>query len=204
MTAIPKERLMQFAESDQSQSLVELASNGCAESFRQLVLNHQQLVRIYLARFIHCSSQVEDVAQDVFMVAFEQLRQFRHEAKFSTWLLGIARNKALHFLRTQTNQRKKQRQLFEAEIAKQNAQRLEKDDQDAEQHKDRLDALKSCLDQLPAKSRDLIDKYYFEKKSSVAIADSTRQKSSSIRMKLLRIRRILQACIALKINSPVE
>ncbi len=201
MTAIPKEPLMQFAEFDHTQSLVEQASKGCAESFRQLVLNHQQLVRIYLARHIYCSSHVEDLAQDVFLVAYQQLNQFRNEAKFSTWLLGIARNKALHFLRSQFSLRKKQKQLLEAEIAKRKILRLENDDEAAEEHQIRLNALRSCLDQLPEQSKGLIERYYFDQQSSVEIAESTCQKSSSIRMKLLRIRKILFSCIRLKISG---
>lgn len=198
MTAIPKEPLMQFAEFDPAQTLVKQAADGCAESFRQLVLNHQQLVRIYLARHIYCTSHVEDLAQDVFLVAYQQLRQFRNEAKFSTWLLGIARNKALHFLRTQLNLKKKHKQLLEAEIANQKIRRLENDNAEAEEHEFRLEALRSCLDQLPEQSKDLIERYYFDQQSSVAIAESTKQKSSSIRMKLLRIRKILFTCIRKK------
>jgi RNA polymerase sigma-70 factor (ECF subfamily) len=201
MTAIPKEPLMQFAKFDQSKSLVELASEGCAESFRQLVIEHQQLVRIYLARHIFCSSHLEDVAQEVFMVAYQQLKQFRNESKFSTWLLGIARNKALHFLRSQVNLRKKQKQLFEAEIANRKILRLENDDGEAEEQQSRLDALKSCLDQLPAQSKGLIERYYYDQQSSVSIAESTKQKSSSVRMKLLRIRKILFSCIRGKLGG---
>lgn len=201
MAAIPKEPLMQFAEFDPTQSLVELASDGCAESFRQLVLNHQQLVRIYIAKHVYCSSHVEDLAQDVFLVAYQQLKQFRNDSKFSTWLLGIARNKALHFLRTQFNLRKKQKQLLEAEIAKRRISRLENDEGEAEEHQIHLDALRNCLDQLPDQSKGLIERYYFDRQSSVDIAESTQQKSSAIRMKLLRIRKILFNCIRRKTAS---
>jgi len=52
-----------------------------------------------------------------------------------------------------------------------------------------------CLEQLPNKSRKLIDGYYFNQQSANSIAKKADISAGSVRMKLLRIRQILQKCI---------
>lgn len=204
MTTVPQDSLIYFSQFDSTDQLVESARKGCPESFRTLVMNHNRAVRLYLARYVNCSSQVEDLAQEVFLVAFRQLRQFRNQAKFSTWLIGIARNTALHHLRAEVKRRNKQQQLFEREIARRRLTRLENEAAEVVELELKLDALRECLDQLPPHSRELVDRYYFEKQTSSSIATDSDQKSSSIRMKLLRIRRILQQCITSKLARSDE
>ena len=89
-----------------STRLIDLARQGCADSFRQLVELHHKPIRMYLAKHVRCSADVDDIAQDVFVVAFRQLDRFRGDSKFSTWLIGIAHNKALEFLRAKINEKK--------------------------------------------------------------------------------------------------
>ena len=195
MAVVHKETKTRLSPIDPSSQLVEKASKGCSESFRQLVELHQHSLRLFLSKFIQCSARVDDIAQEVFLVAHRQLEKFRLEAKFSTWLLGIARNKALEFLRTEIAARKKRNQFLEAEIAKRKISRLENDKKDFEQTQERLYTLQSCLDQLPLRSKTLVTQYYFDQRSAAEIASESRQSCSTIRMKLLRIRRILRKCI---------
>ncbi len=178
-----------------TQQLVEQAVNGCPDSFAQLVELYHKRVRLYLGKFIQCSAQVDDVAQEVFVTAFSQLRRFRNDAKFSTWLIGIARNKALEFLKGEIRNRKKHRQFFEAEIAKRQISRLEMQQREGELAEKRLSAMQICLEQLPDQLRALIDSYYFEQQTANDIAAKSKVSAGSIRMKLLRVRRILQKCI---------
>jgi len=194
MEVAPKNNRNQSENVDPSQQLVEKASAGCADSFCQLVEQNHRRIRLYLGKYVHCSAQVDDVAQEVFWVAFRQLKNFRGESKFSTWLIGIARIKALEFLKAETKGRRNRKQFFEAEIASRQIARLEKDAQSvlAEQQ---LSAMQVCLDQLPEKSRELINRYYFEQQAAKSIAAQSKVSTGSVRMKLFRIRQILQKCI---------
>ena len=197
MSVIPRETQIGIGLNpiDPSLQLVKQASNGCSDSFGQLVELHHETLRLFLSRFIHCSACVDDIAQEVFLVAYRQLATFRHESKFSTWLLGIARNKALEFLRTEVAQRKSQNQFLNAEIANRKISRLENAKKDFEQTQKRLNRLQSCLDQLPVNSRRLITQHYFDQQPADEATPESRRSCSTIRMKLLRIRRILRKCI---------
>ena len=184
-----------------SNRLVGLARQGCADSFRQLVELHHKPIRMYLAKHIRCSADVDDIAQDVFMVAFRQMDRFRGESKFSTWLTGIAHNKALEFLRAKITERKKQSNFQQANIIKHQISSLKIQQHDFDFLEDQLFALESCLEQLPARSKNLIDRHYFGQQSTVSIASEANEASGTIRMKLLRIRRILQKCISARSES---
>jgi RNA polymerase sigma-70 factor (ECF subfamily) len=194
MEVAPKNNRNQLENVDSSQQLVEQASAGCADSFRQLVEQNHRRVRLYLGKYVQCSAQVDDIAQEVFLVAFRQLGNFRREAKFSTWLLGIARNKSLEFLKAETKVRKGRKQFYEAEIANKQISRLEHGTE-CEIEQLRISAMQLCLEQLPDPSRELINRYYFEQQSASSIAAKSNVSSGSIRMKLLRIRQVLQKCI---------
>jgi len=195
MTAVPQETPTSLRPIDPSQ-LVKKASCGCSESFGQLVRLHQQTLRLFLSKFIQCPASVDDIAQEVFLVSYRQLATFRDEAEFSTWLLAIARNKALEFLRTEVAARKNRNQLLEVEIAKRKISRLMRDKRDYEETQEHLKTLQSCVDQLPVHSKSLVTQYYFEQRAAADIAPKSSLSVSALRMKLLRIRRVLRKCIS--------
>lgn len=202
MNAVSEGRRIKLASLDEFDSagrLVEQARDGCDDSFRQLVqLNHDS-VRLYLARFISCPHQADDLAQDVFLVAYLKLGEFRGDSKFSTWIIGIARLKAFHFLRNEKALRRKHKQYFEAGLIEQQIVSLQ-DETDEIGHA-RAKALKSCIEELPNKSIRLIDQFYFQEISGVDIAAINDEASGGIRMKLLRIRKVLLRCINSKLAN---
>ncbi|NTW56445.1 MAG: RNA polymerase sigma factor [Chlorobiaceae bacterium] len=69
------------------------------EFFRNLVLEHQEMVVNTCYRFVFNREDAEDLAQDVFMEVHRSLDQFREEAKLSTWIYRIAVSKSLDHLR---------------------------------------------------------------------------------------------------------
>jgi RNA polymerase sigma factor (sigma-70 family) len=62
-------------------------------AFGELVRRHQSPVRAFLARLTRGDSHLaDDLAQETFFKAWQKLKTFRGEARFSTWLFGIAFN----------------------------------------------------------------------------------------------------------------
>ncbi|HET9418121.1 MAG TPA: sigma-70 family RNA polymerase sigma factor [Chthoniobacterales bacterium] len=62
-------------------------------AFAELVRNHQSTVRGLLRQLTgHDISLADDLAQETFLRAYKNLRSFRGEARFSTWLYRIAYN----------------------------------------------------------------------------------------------------------------
>ncbi len=69
------------------------------ESFGELVRRHERRVQGIVARMISSPDDAEDVVQEVFVSAWQGLKRFRGDARFSTWLHTIAVNATLKRLR---------------------------------------------------------------------------------------------------------
>ena len=176
-------------------SLVTAAAEGSRSSFAELVRLHHQRIRSFLSRFTSDSALVDDLAQEVFLTAYRQLHEFKAESEFSTWLFGIARNKALSFLRSESRRKAREKDVFMASIYEWQAEGLEQESDDQEV---RLSWLEECLNDLPERGQRVIQLHYFEGKSSKQVGEHLGKGTGAIRMMLVRIRRALLKCITSK------
>src|SRR6266550_1351143 len=79
--------------------LMELVGRGDTHAFEQLIEKHQTLVAGTVARMLGSSSDVEDIAQQVFIRVWKSARRYVPRAKFTTWLLKITRNLVFNEMR---------------------------------------------------------------------------------------------------------
>ncbi len=88
-------------------SMVKAVLAGEREIYRRLVEKYQGMVFAAIARITGSRPEVEDLAQETFWQAYRSLSCFRGEARFSTWLLKIAVNKAIDFHRRRRDEKKR-------------------------------------------------------------------------------------------------
>jgi RNA polymerase sigma-70 factor, ECF subfamily len=74
--------------------LVRRVRDGDADLFYELVRPYERRVYSAALAILRNSSDAEDAAQEAILKAFRHIRQFREEARFSTWLIQIAVNEA--------------------------------------------------------------------------------------------------------------
>jgi RNA polymerase sigma-70 factor (ECF subfamily) len=79
--------------------LIMATLTGDDEAFSWLVARHKRRVFSLAARFARDRDELEDISQEVFIKAFENLKAFRHEAPFEHWLSRIAVRACYDFLR---------------------------------------------------------------------------------------------------------
>jgi RNA polymerase sigma-70 factor, ECF subfamily len=79
--------------------LINRAKRGSAEAFSELVRRHSQQIYGVSLRMLKNHEDAEDNVQNVLCKAFNNLRQFEGNSRFSTWLVRIAINEALMKLR---------------------------------------------------------------------------------------------------------
>jgi len=79
--------------------LVRRAQAGELEAFEALTSRHEQRVYALAMRMLRQEQDAEDVTQQTFLSALENLEGFRGEASFSTWVLRIASHAALKIIR---------------------------------------------------------------------------------------------------------
>src|SRR6202162_3203524 len=79
--------------------LMRRVSRGDTSAFEQLIERHQALVAGTVARMLSSNSDVEDIAQQVFIRVWKSARRYVPRAKFTTWLLKITRNLVFNEMR---------------------------------------------------------------------------------------------------------
>src|SRR5678815_286362 len=79
--------------------LMRLVAGGDTSAFEELIERHQALVAGTAARMLGSNSDVEDIAQQVFIRVWKSARRYVPRAKFTTWLLKITRNLVFNELR---------------------------------------------------------------------------------------------------------
>ena len=72
------------------QELIQSAKNGNTVAFEQLIENHQQRIFSIASRIAGNQDDAADMAQEVLVKVFRNLKHFRGDSKFSTWLYRVA------------------------------------------------------------------------------------------------------------------
>jgi RNA polymerase sigma-70 factor (ECF subfamily) len=79
--------------------LMALVARGDTAAFETLIERHQALVAGTVARMLGSNSDVEDIAQQVFIRVWKSASRYVARAKFTTWLLKITRNLVFNEMR---------------------------------------------------------------------------------------------------------
>ena len=90
---------IKVGEATDELSLVRAAKAGNIEAFEQLIRRYDRNVFRIAQHITQNREDAEDVVQDAFLKAFQNLQGFQEQSKFYTWLVRIAVNEALMKLR---------------------------------------------------------------------------------------------------------
>ena len=97
-------------------ALLEKARRGDRLAFKALVVRNQQSVRTTVFAMLGDTAEVDDVAQEVFIRFFKSFRNFRGEAKLSTYLTRIAINLSLNELKKRQRKSARVVSLFKKNV----------------------------------------------------------------------------------------
>ncbi|MBI1757280.1 MAG: sigma-70 family RNA polymerase sigma factor [Fimbriimonas ginsengisoli] len=79
-------------EMDADGALVQRARQGDFSAFEELFERHRTLVYRFAYQMVQRRDDAEDLVQEAFVRAYQNLHRYRDEAKFTTWLLRIVTN----------------------------------------------------------------------------------------------------------------
>jgi RNA polymerase sigma-70 factor, ECF subfamily len=82
------------ARQDYEQRLIRRIRDGERDAFYELIRPYERRVYAAALAILHNEADADDCAQEAVLKAFKNIRQFRAEARFSTWLIQIAVNEA--------------------------------------------------------------------------------------------------------------
>jgi RNA polymerase sigma-70 factor (ECF subfamily) len=89
----------QILQLDDDFSLIQRFIEGDESTFRILVQRHKDKIRNIIYLTLNSSEAVDDIAQDVLITIYRNLKNFRFQSQFSTWLYRITVNKCKDHLR---------------------------------------------------------------------------------------------------------
>lgn len=144
--------------------LVERVAGGDRAAVRLLFMRHHARIYRFVARQTGSEMMADDIANEVFLELWRQAPAFQGRSEVSTWLLGIARFKALSALRKRR----------EVEIDEEQAAAVA-DSADSPEvavmKDDKASALRGMVNALPEEHRTVIDLAYYHSKSVTEIAE---------------------------------
>jgi RNA polymerase sigma-70 factor (ECF subfamily) len=171
-------------------ALIEATRRGDLDAFSQLVLRHQGALRACLAVRLDEPHHAEDLAQEVFILAFKKISEFDSKRPFAPWLRGIAfnllRNHRRRIHAIPSGAADELQTLVDAEI-----DALQEEGCEPKW----FAALQSCLGQLGEDPRRLVRARYEEETDVAEICRRSGKKHSAVTMQLHRIRLQLRDCI---------
>lgn len=159
--------------------------------YMALVARHQAAVRSLVARLAPRRDQVDDLAQEVFVVAFESFEKYDPERELLPWLRGIARNLC------RAAWRKTRRSELPGGLEEVLAAAAPGEDPAAP----RLEALRACVAGLPAEHRKAILLRHERGLDSRRIALELGRSPGAVNAYFLRIRRALRACVERRLKE---
>lgn len=171
------------------EELVRFALEGDDSAFGDLVERHKSRIFPLVARFARDAHQIDDLAQEVFIRAWQRLDQYRAEAPFGHWLVKIAVHACYDFIRRQQRFR-----LFRS-VPLESIDLPAPDTLSADDARERVEA---ALARLKPKERLILTLLELEDRSVREVAALTGWSESAVKLRAFRARNALKKIFDLK------
>ena len=145
------------------EALIELIAEGDKRAMQVLYARYNVRVYRFIVRLTGNTSLAEDLVSEVFLDVWRQAEGFESKSQVSTWLLAIARYKALSALRRRSDEHLDDRMAATIEDTA--------DDPETAVYKvDRNAIVQKCLTRLSPAHREVLDLVYYHEKSVDEVA----------------------------------
>jgi RNA polymerase sigma-70 factor, ECF subfamily len=170
-----------YATSDVA--LISAVAAGNREAMHVLYVRHSVRVYRFVLRLTNDSSLAEDLVSEVFIEVWRGARGFKAKSQVSTWLLAIARNKALSATRARLDEQ------LDDEMATAIADPAD----DAETTAwDRSAIVEHCLSKLSPLHREVLDLVYYHEKSVDEVAQIVGAPASTVKTRMFYARKRME------------
>jgi RNA polymerase sigma-70 factor, ECF subfamily len=182
--ALPWQPAAETLSSSSDYSLIARIAGGDALAMRTLFARHHTPVYRWVRRMVRDEGLAEDLLSEVFLDVWRHAASFEGRSSVSTWLLAIARHKALSA----------RRRRVDAELDEEIAAEICDPADDPEislLKKDQAELLRQGIGNLPHKHREVLDLVYYHGKSVKEVAEITGAPEATIKTRMFHARRKL-------------
>jgi RNA polymerase sigma-70 factor, ECF subfamily len=171
-------------QSTSDEVLIGRIANGDRLAMQVLYARHHVRVFRFVVRFVRDEATAEDLISEVFLDVWRQAGRFEGRSAVSTWMLAIARFKALSALR-----RRPDEELDEETAGA--IEDLSDDPGTALEKKDKSAMIRKCLTGLSAEHREIIDLVYYHEKSVEEVAEIVGIPENTVKTRMFYARKRL-------------
>jgi RNA polymerase sigma-70 factor (ECF subfamily) len=167
------------------EALLGAIANGDQRAMRVLYARHHVRVYRFVLRLTQDRSLAEDIVSDVFVDVWRQAGRFKGKSQVSTWVLAIARYKALSALRVHSD----------AQLDDDAAATIADPADDAETMMNKRDhsaTIRKCLAQLSALHREVLDLVYYHERSVDEVAEIVGVPVSTVKTRMFYARKRME------------
>ncbi len=165
---------------EQDQRVLDRCLEGESEAFSEIIEAYKNSLYPMIYRWVGQKETAEEILQDVFLKAFRQLKKFRRESKFSTWLFQIALNRCRDFYRSQ---RVKKEEPLNPEMPILDTKPREDENVSAQEQ---FLCLRDALKSLPPIYREALSLRYLNEMTHEEIAQALGESLSNVKMRVTR------------------
>ncbi|NIV10746.1 MAG: sigma-70 family RNA polymerase sigma factor [Aliifodinibius sp.] len=173
--------------------LVKKAKGGDEKAYKKLVDKYERALYFHILKMVKDREQVEDLVQEAFVKAFDNLNTYSTNYAFSTWLYRIATNNTIDYLRKKklnTLSIDKPMKTKDGEMEMQLPDESASTDRDIIK-KQRKKIVQNAIDDLPKKYRKVIQLRHMEEKSYKEISDILDKPLGTVKAHIFRARELL-------------
>ena len=164
--------------------LIGRIAGGDRLAMQVLFARHHVRVYRFVLRLVSDPTIAEDMISDVFLDVWRQAGRFEARSAVSTWLLAIARFKALSVLRKRTDD------ALDDEMAEAIPDTADTPEE-AVQKKDKSEILRECLKSLSPEHREIVDLVYYHEKSVEEVAEIVGIPENTVKTRMFYARKRL-------------
>jgi RNA polymerase sigma-70 factor, ECF subfamily len=171
---------------EREQLPVAQARSGDPEAWDALFRRYQLPLYVYVFELAHDEQTSLDVVQETFIAAFRHLDGLRDDAKFSSWLFGIAHQKCSQRWRKQSREESLRDELAEAPVD------FETSPDELLLRREQEGEFMKLLDQLPLRQRSVLLLHFLEEFSLEEIAGITGAPLGTVKSRMHHAKRSLK------------
>jgi len=175
-------------QSTSDETLLGLVAKGDRNAVRLLFVRHNLRIYRFVLRIVGNEMAAEDLVNEVFIEVWRSAHRFEARSQVTTWILGIARFKALTALRRRPSERLDEEFAESVQDTADNPEMLV-------QKADRSAVLQACLKQLSNAHREVIDLIYYHEQSVEEVARITGVPENTVKTRAFHARKRLAELI---------
>jgi RNA polymerase sigma-70 factor (ECF subfamily) len=187
------EMSIEFNEVDEA---IRCIREGDKNSFAIVIQAYHVQIRAMIGAQLADKDNADDIAQQTFVFAFQNIDQYKIGTNCLAWLKAIARNKVMTHIRKCSQKNKHLQSFRQQEILNRSTELVNQ-----EEFERRLQTLGDCVEELPEKQRDFLKEVNGRDATLEELAEAMGRTGSAVRKQASRLYASLRDCISKKLKA---